>query len=197
MFFWAVVIIIAVWLIVNKTKNNHKNTNHLQGEKILNTERIISEDDIHEAQNNFEEKFEQTYLPDSLSGNDIYMYKNLMSKWFMKLSGEYRYDEKMMQKIREDFLDYMYSVEKGRTLHYLYMESEEGDKADDYNHRAMSCFRKVRAIQDGFASLIGKEAVKELEKFRNLDFNDIDKNGNLAPKGFEFDFKGEIRKKSK
>ena len=118
-----------------------------------------------------------------------------MEKWFRKLSGEYRYDEKMIQKIREDFLDYMYSVEQSKINHYLYMELEDEERSERYRNEANLCFRKVRAIQDGFASIVGEEAVKELEKYRKLDLNDINKNGKLAPEGFEFDFDGKLIKK--
>jgi hypothetical protein len=199
MLFWTIVIIIAVWFIVKKTRTVHPSSpnSYNQEESFNTTNNPISEDTVYEAQNRFENKFSETYLPDSLGGHDIYMYKNLMSKWYNKLSGEHRYDEKMIQKIREDFLEYMYSVQQGKTSHYLYMELDEGEKSEGYREEADICYKKVRAIEDAFASLIGKDAVAELDRVRKFDFGDVDREGNLAPEGFQFDFTGELKKKEK
>jgi hypothetical protein len=92
MFIWVVVIILAVWLIV-KYSRQAPSSNGVTSTSV-NSNHTISEEAVFEAQNRFEKSFENTYLPDSISGIDIYLYRNLMSKWFFELSAKYRYDEK-------------------------------------------------------------------------------------------------------
>lgn len=191
MLIWAIIIIVAVWLIVKYSRRNappgavsssfNESTNH-----------TLSEEEVFEAQNKFEKNFEHTYLPDAIGGKDIYIYRNLMHKWFHELSAKNRYNEEMIQKLRRDMLDWIYSVEQGKTANYLSFELEDEESRNAYSDEATVHGRKSYTIENAFASAIGEQAIKELERIRTLDYSEIDQNGNLAPEGYRFDLSGEL-----
>lgn len=145
----------------------------------------ITEEIIFEYENYFDKKIvEEVNFPDAIGGFEIFIYKNLMYPWFKKLSAENRYNNEMIQKLRFDWFNYMYFLEKSATWWYL-SETGPPEKAD----RAISANKKFISIEDGFASLIGKDAIAELERTREIyknnrwKFNDL---GEKAPEGFEY-----------
>ena len=147
----------------------------------------ITEETVFKAQAAFEKHLENTFLPDAISGKEIYIYKNLMRVWYDKLSGNNRYEESMLQKLRNDWLDYMAALEDSNTYNYLSMEEEDEKESKVQREKEFTASRKVFAIENGFASLIGGDAVKELARVRALEYGAVDRSGNLAPSGFEFD----------
>lgn len=192
MFAWVLVIILAIWLI-NKYSKGNAAPAHSGGVISAPHNEIISEETVFERQNEFEKRLEQTYLPDSPSGRAIYIYRSLVCKWFYKLAADNRYNDEMTQKLRRDFLDYMYSTEHGWTAHYLSLELEDKESQDSYEEESRTHSRKTYTIENAFAAAIGKDAVEELEKARELSFSSVDRNGNLAPEGHHFDLSGNLK----
>ena len=192
---WLIIIVILViwWISKSYYKPKHStNTSAFAEDE-------ITEEVVLEGQLDFEKDFEYAVgcgVPDSMSGRQTYIYRNLMSVWYSKLSSDNRYDDKMIQKIRKDWLDYMDSLKDENTYNFL-SESEDKEKADSYGKKGLIASNKVWAIENAFASLIGKKAVDELARIRGLSYFDFNKNGNLAPDGFEFDSKGKLHKKNK
>jgi len=194
---WAIVIIIAVWLIVKNAKDRPSN----QTFEVFPTEnKDINEEDLLKSQTRFEKELvEHVDFPDGIRFRDSYLYKHLMRDWFAKLSGKHRYDDKIIQKLRSDWLGYMWALERGHTNHYLAMESygENQEAHDRYEEEATTYARKAMAIEDGFASAIGEEAVKELDRIRNQGFDKFSREGEIAPEGMLWDIDGKLKKKRK
>jgi len=193
---WRIIIIIVVvWWIVKSHYEPKRSTN-----VSASVEDNITEEDVLKEKSTFEKNFEHSVecgVPDALSGQDIYIYRSLMCVWFSKLSSDNRYNDEMIQKIRRDWLDYMYSLESSKTLKFLSLEAEEKEKQESYENKWYIEANKVCAIENAFASLIGKKAVDELTRIRGLNYFDFNKYGNLAPDGFEFNSEGKLNKKKK
>ena len=199
MFWWTIIIIVAFWLIIKKNNSNNDFKNHSYGtngdeEKLNKKKYQVTEDDLYSQQIEFEERISQSFLPDSVGSLDVYTYKSLMRVWFKKLSGENRYNTETMQGIRNDFSDYMEALDRGATQHYLYMEAGESEKSKNYKKEAHMYARKAIAIEDGFAALLGDKEIEDLEKTRKINFDKINSDGELAPKGFIFGLGGELKK---
>lgn len=139
---------------------SEKDTNTISNESIP-----LKEEDVLKAQ----VQFERDRL-DYISGKEIYIYRNFMSKWFNDLNAKYRYDDSMSKKIRTDWYDYMRSLKS---------------KGDDARKRFM-------AIEDGFAVAIGEEAIKQLQEVRSRDDNAFDDSGMMAPIGYYYDYGGKL-----
>lgn len=189
-FLYVILIAIAiiVYLIYKKQKPVLNNSSASEEYK-------ITEEDVSKRQLRFEKDFElalECSVPDKMDGKEIYIYRNLMSGWYNKISGDNRYDDKMIQKIRKDWCDYMDSVEDRNTYNFLHLEKEvatdgKEQKKEPYWDKHVIASKKVFAIEDAFASMMGKKAVEELARIRGKSlFMEIDENGNLAPEGFEF-----------
>lgn len=197
MTFWVIVIIIAVWLIIRHYSQSHKTVPGVPAHTPAENDEI-KEETVFKVQTKFEKDLmDNVDLPDAIGGRDAYIYRNLMAPWYAKLAGQYRYDEKMTQQLRNDWLDYMSSLGDRSTYNYLSLELDDEAKKESYREDHITASRKVFAIEDGFAAMIGKEAVDSLAEARNLSFGDIDRHGNRAPEGQEFDFRGELRPKKK
>jgi hypothetical protein len=199
-FFWIVVIIIVVWWLASRSKKTESFSVSTESKKDEPQEKI-TEEMIFKSEAYFENKLEEEIdFPDAIQGYPIYVYKNLMRPWYKKLSGENRYDDEMIQQLRSDWMDYMWSIGKSATSRYLYMEtSEETDpeKSKSHYEKANIAHKKIVAIEDGFAALLGKDAINELKHIRDLhkeNLRKFDKYGNLAPEGFEYDFMDELQK---
>ena len=194
-FFWIIVIIIVVWWLASRSRVR---TVEIATKNEEETKSKITEEAVFKAQTRFEKKLdEEIDFPDAITHRDIYIYRHLMRPWYDKLTGENRYNEDMIQKLRNDWLDYMYSLEDSNTSHYLYMETDDEkdkDKVDSYHNDHVMASRKIFAIENGFVALIGKEATEELSRVRKLDFDQFDKPGNLAPVGHRFNFLGKLEK---
>lgn len=182
---WIIVIGVIIWFIYARNKEKvQQNTTRTTEEK----EVIISEETVFKAQSKFEDKItNETDLPDAISGDEIYIYKNLMRPWFDKLKAQYRYDEKMTQKLRNDWLDYMDAVGDRSTYNYLSLESEDEIEKEKYREDHIVASRKMFAIQDAFATAIGLDAVSELKKVQEMGFMSFSRHGGeLLPEGFKW-----------
>ncbi len=194
-FFWIIVIIVVVWWLASRSRGRAIETTTENMDEVNSK---ITEEVVFKAQTRFEKKLEEEIdFPDAITHRDIYIYRNLMRIWYNKLVGENRYNEEMIQKLRNDWLDYMYSIEHSNTSHYLSMEmydEKDNTKSDSYGDEHIMASRKIFAIEDALAALLGKEAVEELNRVRKLDFDQFDKRGNLAPAGHRFNFSGKLEK---
>ena len=151
----------------------------------------ITDEIVAETEKNFEEDiYEKNYsiLPDSISNQEIYIYRQLMLPWFRELSAKNRYNEEIIKKIRKDWVDYIEAL-KDRSFN-AFMSSEEDNKEDenDYDLNQEIASRKVFTIEAAFAAAINKEAVKELDRIREIiRFDAFNNRGELAPEGFRFE----------
>jgi hypothetical protein len=179
------IIFVVMWLLSRK-KSITESTISDEGTS------LISEEALFQQQNRFEKRLELTYLPDSPSGDEIYKYKNLMRPWYNQLSGKYRYDDKMIQKLRLDWSDYMSSLEDRNTYNYLSLESNDEKESDAYRNDHIVASRKVFAIEDAFASQIGEDAVKELARITSLQHGSFNREGEIAPEGFRYGIGNEL-----
>lgn len=162
---------LIIWAISSQKKKERDGSNSSVSNK------DISEEKLHEIQTNFEKTLEDTFLPDAISGNEIYIFQNLMSKWFLKISAANRYDDILTQKLRHDWVDYMTSLKDRSTYNYLSLESENEEADEGYRNDHINASRKVFAIEDAFAKMVDDKAVKELKKVRSMSPFDFDENG--------------------
>ncbi len=156
----------------------------------------ITEDAVLKAQMEFEEKLQnETEFPGAISGQEVYIYWNLMNVWFNKLSAENRYNDEMTQKLRNDWLDYMEVVGDSSEYNWLSLEShsnhsnetKDNVESDSWRKKHIFAARKMLAIRDAFAVSVGQEAVNELAKVQALKYEDFSRFGKLAPDGFKWD----------
>jgi hypothetical protein len=188
MLIWVIVIIVTVWWIskyLNSTKSSSKT------EDSNTTKKEISEDTVFEIQNNFERRLKEVHLPDVIGGKEIYIYKNLMRVWYKRLSSENRYKDAMIQKLMSDWLEYINALDNLASYLYLSLEAASKEKQESYYNDHILASKKAFAIEDAFASAIGKDAVKELDHIRGLSAFNF--NGELAPDGFEWDAEQKLR----
>lgn len=191
--FWIIVAVAITYLLVkqsqsSKQENTHNiSTNSREEEKEVE----ITEEMVFRAQSAFETKLrEETEFPDAISGDETYIYRNLMLGWFNKLAAKNRYDESLTKKLRGDWLDYMESVSDRSTYNYLsneFWDEKDNSKSEAYREKHILASRKMFAIQDAFAAAIGKEAVTELAKIKAMDFMQFSRHGELAPEGYKWD----------
>ena len=89
----------------------------------------------------------------------------------------------------------MEALEDRSTYNYLALEfyEKDEDKEKEYDDKHLLAHRKIVAIEQAFASAIGKDAISELEQSKKLGFNSVNQKGELAPEGFEFDHSYELR----
>jgi hypothetical protein len=190
--FWIVVIVLVFWYI-----NKREKRSSVVEDAKEDAPASITEEMLLEAQTKFEKKLEDEIdFPDSIGKRDRYVYWSLMRPWFMELAGKYRYDEPMLQKIRNDWADYLFTTQHFSTEMYLALEFE-GEKGDYYDQEARKSGQKVGAIENAFAFQIGDGAVEELKKARALDWSQLSKRGELAPEGFEYTLLGDLIPKQK
>lgn len=181
---WIIVIGVIIWFIYAHNKEKEQqNISVTTNEK----EVVISEETIFKVQSKFEDKItNEADFPDAISGDEIYIYKNLMRPWFDKLTAQYRYDEKMTQKLRNDWLDYMEAVGDRSTYNYLSLESQDEKESEKYREDHITASRKMFAIQGAFATAIGLDAVSELKKVEEMGFMSFSRHGELPPEGFKW-----------
>lgn len=184
-FIWVVIIGIIIFLVIQNKKKKARSSVVNEKEEPF----VITEEVVFKAQNRFEDKItNETEFPDAISGNEIYIYRNLMRPWFDKLAAKHRYDEQMAQKLRSDWLDYIEAVGDRSTYNYLSLEfSEDEEKSKRYREDHVNASRKMFAIQEAFATAIGEEAIAELNKVQEMDFMMFSRHGELAPEGFKWD----------
>lgn len=190
--FWIIVAVAITYLLVKQSQSSkQKGTNEVFIDNDEEKETKITEEMIFKAQSAFETKLsDETEFPDAISGDEIYIYRNLMLGWFNKLAAKNRYDEVMTQKLRSDWLDYIESVSDRSTYNYLsneFYDEKDNSKSEAYREKHIVASRKMFAIQDAFATAIGKEAVAELAKIKAMDFMQFSRHGELAPEGYKWD----------
>lgn len=203
---WIIIIVILVawYLSVQKKIEPIRNN---ENSYIDETPKVITEEQIFERERAFDQAIDEDIdLPDAIRGRDIYIFRKLMRKWFQKLASENRYKEELIQKLRRDWLDYMYLLKQHKTNWYFALESpapEDNFDPDKYREDAIIEGKKLLAIEEAFAAAIGKDAEKELSRIYNLDTHSFsefsfDKFGNMAPRGSAYNLSGElVSKKSK
>jgi hypothetical protein len=146
------------------------------------------EETVFKIQSEFEDKItNETDFPDAIPGHEIYIYKSLMRPWFNELIAKHRYDEKMTQEFRNDWIDYMAAVCDRNTYNYLSLESEDEKGSEAYTQDHITASRKMFSIQDAFASAIGSAAVSELKRIKEMSLRRFNKYGELAPGGFQWE----------
>lgn len=167
-------------------------------------ERLITDETILQTQREFEENmFEMAKIgvPNAMFGQEIYIYTDLMKPWFEKLSAKYRYDEQMIQKLRNDWLDYMFTLPQYRSSVYLSLDYSDEDDKENEEKKQKECEKdayiegnKITVIEDFFAHSIGDDAVKELDQIRKLSHSHFSHLGEMAPMGSHYNFDDEIVK---
>jgi len=192
-------IILIVVLAILWISKQHRSTDSTgNNNQILEKNNVenIEEETVFKIQSNFEEKLQETYLPDSIGRQEIYIYKNLMRPWYDKLSSKDRYDDAMIQKLRNDWIDYMNALGDRSTYNYLSLEAEKKEDENSYRNDHIIASRKVFTIENAFASVIGNKEKEKLARIRGLNFSAFNRNnGDIAPDGFEFDANNKLRKK--
>ena len=111
-----------------------------------------------------------------------------MKKWFATLIAKHRYDDAMSLKLKTDWLNYIYLLERGNTVSYLADEATEEKKQEAYGKESWQMRLQCKTIEDAFASAIGKEATEELERVRAAETGSFDRSGRkpMAPDGFHY-----------
>lgn len=155
---------------------------------------IITDDFIFRVQNNFEKYLDNTGLPDSITGKDLYIYKNLMRNWYNELTSRDRYNKDLMQQYRNDWVGYMQGLADRSSKLYFSLEADNEDSQDRYYDEHVVASKKVFAIEDAFSVSVGLEAVAELQRIRGKDNSDFNLFGELAPDGFCWDADQKLKK---
>ncbi len=186
-FLWVIVIVGAFLWFASKNKKNSVDPESSPSSI------PSSEESVFQAENKFEKKLENYNLPDAISGKEIYIYRELMKKWYNNLSANNRYNEQVTHKLRSDWLDYMDALEERNTCNYLSLETE-GKDSDKYRESHIVASKKVLAIEDAFAVAVGTDAVDELNRARALSFFEFNHEGNRAPNGYQWDAEYKLQK---
>jgi len=177
-FIWLL-IIIAIYYFLN-AMDNKKNK-----EIEIREEKEPTDELVNKVQTSFEKEISQDHyehLPDSISGREIYIYKKLMRAWYQKLSSKFRYDEKTINKIRKDWVDYIELLKDSSTSHYLWLEAEDdSSEADSLREDHVSSTKKCFLIEDAFSELMGKSEKKEISKTREMPRSAFSRKGEITP----------------
>ena len=171
---WAIILVVVIIWSISSKKKAIKET--LQ---TPDSDNEITEDRLHEIQAEFESGLNDSFLPDAISGNEIYIFRELMSGWFLTIAATNRYDETLSQKIRCDWVDYMTALKDRSTYNYLSLETEDEEESKEYRDSHVLASRKAFAIEDAFAKMIDDKAVRELKKIRSMSSFDFDESGHL------------------
>jgi hypothetical protein len=163
-----------------------------QKEKLLSAEwekKRLSDEGIAKSQAEFEKQLEESIdLPDAVPGRDAFVYWNLMRTWVANLIAAKRYSDTGSDKLRSEWLEYMYLMDSSARLSFLAAETENEEKRDKYLEEAHTERRKMTAIEDGVAAAIGQEAVAQLKDVRSRKYDAFDRSGKkpMAPIGFHY-----------
>ncbi len=180
-----ILVVGIIWYLYSKNKKGELASVTVENTKEHKKEQLL-EDHIIEVQNRFENAlYEERNFPDAISKRDVYLYKQFMAPTYDKLNAKYRYENDMIQKIREDWLTYLIELKSGWTSAYLSMELDDDKKTEDYDNEARASFRKVRSIEDSFAELLGDDHVKKLEDIRKVEFSQLNDLGELIDDKYE------------
>lgn len=160
MLFWFLLLVaFLLFLILRQQKVQ------LEVDKKMSS--ALLEEQVLEAQRKFEDRRNKLkHVPDAPSEKEMYIYEKLMRVWFHALSGKYRYDNEMIQKIRQDWINYMSLLEEASTNNYLAMESDDEESEKDYRNDHIKAILQLNGIEDAFAHLVGEKEFKQLENMR-------------------------------
>lgn len=175
-------VLLYYWLDskAEKRRKNHS----IQGERDR-----FTDENIFKAQYEFERNLnENADLPDGIRRQRAYIYRHLMSGWFATLIAKHRYNDAMSSKIKSDWLDYLYFLERGSTVSYLWSESDNEKKQDSYGKESWLISQQYMAIEESFAAAIGNNALAELQQVRSASPFRFDRSGikPIAPEGFHY-----------
>jgi hypothetical protein len=180
------VVAVAIGFYVLRWLDNNQRE---KKQKLLYEKAKLSDEAVTKAQMAFEKRLhENTDLPDGIRWQDAFIYWNCMRKWFGILIAAYRYDEKTSDKIKSDWLEYMYLMEDKATFHSLSLETEVEKKRDAYAKEAVEARSKKELIENAFAATIGKKAIEQLEYARSRPHDAFDRSGKkpIAPIGYHY-----------
>lgn len=123
---------------------------------------------------------------DGIKGKKAYIYKNLMRNWYSMLIGKFRYDEKLEMKLKKDWLEYLGLLEASSATRFLTLETDSSFKKEKYEKEYYVMELSYKSIEDGFAFLVGEDAIKELNRVRDANYNAFDRSGSkpMAQNGF-------------
>ena len=94
----------------------------------------LSDDDVTATQADFERRLdENVHLPDGIRKQPAFIYRHLMREWFSILMASNRYDEKVYNKIKSDWLDYMDCLEQKETSSFSSLEAKDEEKREFYD----------------------------------------------------------------
>jgi hypothetical protein len=93
------------------------------------------------------------------------------------LIAKYRYDEPMSNKIRSDWLSYVYLLESESRSSFLASEATDAKKQQRHGQDARLERKQYLAIEDAFAAAIGNEAIEELKRVREAPHDAFDRFG--------------------
>lgn len=191
---WIILAAIAIWYFYNRNKRSDSDKSpDIVANSQESTTKEIDEETVFSVQNRFEKKLvEEIDFPDAISHSDIYVYRELMAPWYSKLVAKYRYDQSMLQKLRSDWLEYIHSIEQRSTCLYLSFETE-GKESEEYTQEHENASRKIFAIEEAFASALGEDAEKDLERVRKIELTKFSRHGELAPEGMRYDIEGKLK----
>jgi hypothetical protein len=149
----------------------------------------LSDENVLKAQSEFERRLdENASLPDGIVWRKAYTYRHLMRKWFAALIAQHRYDDAMSSKLKTDWLDYLYLLERENSVSFLSDEATDENKREVYGRESWQTRQQYMAIEDGFSAAIAKEATAELQRVRAAAHGSFDRSGikPMAPEGFRY-----------
>lgn len=194
--FILIIVVIIAWYLVDKNKKS--SIKSLDEPNLIANKERWGDEQINKIQLVFEKRLTERYLPDAISPKEIYIFKKLMFPWYQKLSGKYRYNEEMQQKINDDWVSYMSALEDASTYLFLSLEwGEDEDNAENYNKHILAR-KQILNIENAFASEIGEDAQQEIEKIRSIqEHSKFSSDGKLAPKDHIYDDDNVLVKEAK
>jgi hypothetical protein len=151
--------------------------------------RNYDDDVVLKEKARFDKKLEENIdLPDGICWKSAYIYRNLVSPWFLELMATTRYDKTFNRKVKDDFRTYIYELQQAKTSSFLECEAKDEVKRKRHSEEADISATKCRIIEDAFAAAAGQAAVEELHAVRSRDsVTGFDMAGTrMAPAGMRF-----------
>ena len=93
---------------------------------------------FYKAQTWLESQLQHADLPDSVIGQQRYIYQTLMRGWFDHLAAENRYDVDRLKRFRGDWLEYLDALVEWRSCNFLALEGPNESKRHNTNWRLAS-----------------------------------------------------------
>jgi hypothetical protein len=167
---------LAIWGFISEQKSKKRR----EKEWAQSHERRLNDDRVIQAKIDFDNWIENSHiLPDGIRFKSSYIYKQMISVWFMQLLAQTRYDENLNKKIKSDFLEYIGALREGHTRSFLSLEEKDPRKSEEHHKIALADHATCETVEMGFANLIGPSAVQSLNRVRAMHVADFDEHGNL------------------